>query len=147
MSMNHCWRAFKAPVSGWACLSRIVHQSSAVPLWYEQRTQTAPRRWSGGLLPWRYASLLGGGHLVALNPILTERLKRLTCSGQGAELSFFFLILSFNRIRLLIISWTSLRPYFNLSRRAGEIREPWLLSQSPGSQQHAALSEEARVFL
>lgn len=174
--MNHCWRAFKAPVSGWTCISRIAHQSSTVPLWYEQHAETAPDHWSrtaamtlcfssgigwgfwiehmGVMVPdlWRRhccacgGGRRGGGHSPAPNPISTERLKRLTCSGQGAEL-FLFLVLSFNRIRLLIISRTSLRPYFNLSWRAGEIRALWLLLCSPGSRRHAAILEETFVLL
>lgn len=139
-------------------------------------TQKLPQTTDPGLLRWRYVSLLvlaevfglstwvwwslicgggiavpvegggGEGHTPAPNPISTERLRRLTCSGQGAEL-FLFLVLSFNRIRLLIISWTSLRPYFNLSWRAGEIRALWLLLWSPGSRRHAAILEEPFVLL
>lgn len=147
--MNHCWRVWKVPVSSWKW--RIVQQSGSALRWSERQTENLPPdRWSRtgahtlrlswgpgrGFLDCTHGCyepqsvgeaslwLWGWKRSPAPNSISTERLKRLPCPGQRAELSLFFQPpLSFNRIRLLIILWTSLTPYFNLSWRAGEIRE------------------------
>lgn len=122
--MNHCWRAFEAPVSGWMC---------TVPLRYEQHfTESSPNRWSRTcwitflFLYWlkfwtehlcvswsliceeSRAVPVGGNALRPPNPISTERLRRLTRSGRGAELVLF---LSFNHTGLLILSWTRPGPF------------------------------------
>lgn len=143
--MNHCWSVFEVPVSGWTCISRIVHQSEhrALATRATLCRNCPPDCRSGASVitlcfcfgfesstrvcddPWAVEEAvicLWGKHSRAPNPISTERLRRLTCSGQGAGLRFLPLFLSFNHIRLLILSWTSLRPFLTFYEEQADVR-------------------------
>lgn len=148
--MNHCWSVFEVPVSGWTCISRIVHQSEhrALATRATLCRNCPPDCRSGASVitlcfcfgfgsstrvcddPWAVEEAvicLWGKHSRAPNPISTERLRRLTCSGQGAGLRFLPLFLSFNHIRLLILSWTSLRPFLTFYEEQALLKESFVL--------------------
>lgn len=85
----------------------------------------------GGYNTWVLWSLICGGSAAAGAGVRTLSCPKLNFHWKIEEANMprarrwtlSFLLLSFNRIKLLIILWTGLRPYFNLSWRAGEIRE------------------------
>lgn len=93
-----------------------------------------------GLNTWVLWSLICGRSIIVVVGMKTLSCPKLNFHWEIEEASMPrakcwtlpLLLLSFNRIRLLIILRSGLRPYFNLSWRAGEIREALL--PSPRSQ-------------
>lgn len=165
--MNHCWRVFKAPVSSCVCpglFAREVLRPCDM-----NKTQKMPQTTDSGLDQWRSCSLVVLAEVLGLSTWVFWSLicggsavwVKTLCSpkpyfqwkieeGNGLQAwrwTLSLLVLSFNRIKLLIISWTGLRPYLNLSWTAAEIRELWLLLCSPRSQQHATILKENFVLL
>lgn len=90
-----------------------------------------PWLWVFGLNTWVLWSLICGGSIVVVVGMKTLSCPKLSFHWETEEANMLrarcwtlsLLPLSLNCIRLLIILWTGLRPYFNLSWRAGEIRE------------------------
>lgn len=134
--MNHCWGAEKVPVSGWM-FGRAL-QCAGDPYDGQRKLPQATTSWfwrPGGRFfgynTWVLWSLICGGSAAAGVGVRTLPCPKLNFHWKIEEANMprarrwtlSFLLLSFNRIKLLIILWTGLRPYFNLSWRAGEIRE------------------------
>lgn len=143
--MNHCWRAQKVPVSGWKRdfsagrlsppVSRTMDGKTGPDRW--SRTGATTLRFWGpwlrvlALNTWVLWSLISRGCAAVAVGVKTLSRPKLNFHWEIEEANMprarcrtpSFLLLSFNRIRLLIILWTSLRPYFNLLWRPVEIRE------------------------
>lgn len=129
-----------------AAESGIARQGGSARRWAERWTgKTGPDRWSrtGATTlrfwgPWLRVfglntgvlwSLISRGCAAVAAGVKTLSRPKLNFHWEIEEANMptarspSFLLLSFNRIRLLIILWTGLRPYFNLLWRAVEIRD------------------------
>lgn len=130
--MNHCWGAEKVPVSGW--MFGRARQRTGEPYdgWRKLPQAITLWFWRPG---WRFFGyntcvlwcLICGGS-VGVRALSCPKLNfhwkiEEANMPRARRWTLSFLLLSFNRIKLLIILWTGPRPYFNLSWRAGEIRE------------------------